>query len=185
MSDSFGGYKMLENIKIDQIKAVVMDVDGVLTDGTFWWDSNNVELKRFCFADITGIPFAQKAGIKIALMSGESSVSGMAIVERYAQKLKIEEIYKGCKDKAKSIIEFAKRNNFDLSEICFIGDDVNDLPAMKIVGLSVAPPNAHPSVLKSVDFITRHRGGDGAVREFLDMLLEQKMKAKETITIGV
>ena len=167
---------MINPEDVVRIKAVVSDVDGVLTDGTFWWDSGDLELKRFCFEDITGIPLALKAGIKIALMSGESSPSGMAIVERYAKKLKIEDIYKGCHDKAKAVTEYAKKHNLDLSEICFVGDDINDLPAMAIVGLSVAPPNAHPSVLKKVKFVTAHYGGHGAVREILDMLLENRSK---------
>ena len=165
---------MIGHVNFNQIKAVVMDVDGVLTDGTFWWDTSNIELKRFCFADITGIPLAQKAGIKLALISGESSVAGMAIVGRYAKKLKIEDVYKGCKDKAKTIIDFAQKYGFNLSEICFIGDDIQDLPAIKIAGLSVAPPNAHPTVLQSVDVVTKREGGRGAVRELLDMLLKRK-----------
>jgi 3-deoxy-D-manno-octulosonate 8-phosphate phosphatase (KDO 8-P phosphatase) len=164
-----------------QIKAIVTDVDGVLTDGTFWWDANELELKRFCFADITGIPLAQKAGIRIALMSGESSVSGMAIVERYAKKLNIEDVYKGCHDKAKAVTEFAEKHKIALSEICFVGDDINDLPAMKRAGLSVAPLDSHKSVLKSADFITASAGGHGVIREVVDILLEIRSKDRKTV----
>lgn len=167
---------MNDESKLSKIKAVITDVDGVLTDGTFWWDAGDTELKRFCFADITGIPLAMKAGIRIVLMSGESSASGMAIVERYAKKLKIEDIYKGCHDKAQAVNEFAKKYKYDLSEICFVGDDINDLPALKIVGLSAAPLNAHPSVLQSVNIVARNMGGNGVIREILDMLLEHKSK---------
>ena len=171
---------MKKQTKLSRIKAVVTDVDGVLTDGTFWWDAGGkLELKRFCFADITGIPLAMKAGLKIALMSGESSPSGMAIVERYAKKLKIEDIYKGCHDKAKAVTEFARRHKIGLSEICFVGDDINDLPAMKIVGLSAAPKNAHPSVLRHVNIVTSSAGGFGVIREIIDMLLENKSKQRE------
>lgn len=162
------------NGMLDKIKAVAMDVDGVLTDGTFWWDQNGKELKRFCFADVTGIPLAQEAGLFLALISGESSASGIAIVERYAKKLKIRDVYKGCKDKALALKEFAQSNGLELSEVCFMGDDINDLPAMEIAGFSVAPPNAHLSVLKRVNFITQHKGGDGAVRELLDMIVENR-----------
>ena len=167
---------MIKKKNINQIKAIAMDVDGVLTDGAFWWDANGLELKRFCFADRTGIPLAQKAGIKFALISGESSVSGMAIVARYAQKLQIEDVYSGCHDKAKAITDFAEKNKLALREICFIGDDINDLPAIKIVGHSVAPSNAHPTVLAKVDFITKRGGGQGAVREFLDLLLKKRSR---------
>lgn len=159
---------------LHKIKAVAMDVDGVLTDGTFWWDQNEVELKRFCFTDITGIPLAQKAGIILAIISGESSDSGKAIVERYAKKLNIKTVYKGCHDKGFALREFAEKNKLDLSEVCYIGDDINDLPAIEIAGFSVAPANAQPAVLKKVNLITQHHGGDGAVRELLDMIIEDR-----------
>lgn len=160
-----------------KIKAIAIDVDGVLTDGTIWWDKNDLELKRFCFADVTGIPLAQKAGIIIILISGESSESGMAIVERFAKKLKINDTYKGCKDKAAALKDFAQKYSIDLTEICFIGNDVNDLPAIEIAGLSAAPPNAHPTVLTKVDLITQKPGGFGAVRELLDLIIQNNSKA--------
>lgn len=163
---------------LKEIKAVAMDVDGVLTDGTFWWDKDNLELKRFCFADVTGIPRAKNAGIVLALISGESSDSGMAIVERYSKKLKIEDIFKGCKDKAAALHQFSEKHGLSPAEVCYIGDDINDLPAMELAGLSVAPPNAHASVLERADIITKHEGGHGAVRELLDMLLESKSERK-------
>ncbi|OGS06017.1 MAG: hypothetical protein A2204_07570, partial [Elusimicrobia bacterium RIFOXYA1_FULL_47_7] len=151
--------------KLAKIKAIVTDVDGVLTDGTFWWDKDELELKRFHFADITGIPLAQRAGIKIALMSGESSHSGMAIVDRYSKKLRIEDVYKGCHDKQRAVKEFAKKYGLELSDICFVGDDINDLPAMMVTGLSVAPKNANDSVLEFVDIISSKDGGQGVIRE--------------------
>ena len=161
---------------LNKIKAVAMDCDGVLTDGTFWWDQNEVELKRFCFADITGIPLAHKAGIMLAIITGDSSNSGKGIVDRYAKKLNIKTVYKGCHDKAAALREFAANNKLDLSEICFIGDDINDLPAMDIAGFSVAPANAQPAVLKKANLVTQRQGGDGAVRELLDMIIEERNK---------
>ena len=163
---------------LDNIKAVAMDVDGVLTDGTFWWDQNEQELKRFCFADRTGIAMAQKAGIFFAIISGESSISGSAIVKRYAKKLKINTVYTGCHDKASALREFVEKNEIDLSEVCFIGDDINDLPAIEIAGFSAAPSNAHSAVLERVNYVTQHPGGFGAVRELLDMILKLKMENK-------
>ncbi|OGC22515.1 phosphatase [candidate division WOR-1 bacterium RIFOXYB2_FULL_42_35] len=165
---------MINQNKIKRIKAVVMDVDGVLTDGTFFWDSGTLELKRFCFADRTGIPLAQKAGLIIALMSGESSEAGMAIVDRYAQKLNITAVYKGCRDKGKAIKEFAQKQQLKLAETCFMGDDINDIPAIKLAGFSAAPADANPAVLKTVDLVTKRTGGHGAVRELLDLILEKK-----------
>ena len=93
---------------LKNIQAVAMDVDGVLTDGMYWWGSNGEELKRFCFADSTGISRAMKAGIRIALISGESSEAGMTLVQRFADKLKITDVYKGCHDKAPALRDFAQ-----------------------------------------------------------------------------
>lgn len=151
-----------------------MDVDGVLTDGGFWWSAGGEELKRFCFADVTGISQARNAGLSIALISGESSQSGMALVQRFADKLKITDLYKGCHDKAEALRDFAARHGLALSEICYIGDDIIDIPAMKISGLAVAPANAHPLALAQADAVTDLGGGYGAVRETLDLILHQK-----------
>ncbi len=160
------------------IKAVVLDVDGVLTDGTVWWSANGDELKRFCFADVTGIPLAKKVGIIIGLISGESSSSGMQIVDRFAAKLGITDVYKGCHDKAAALNTFATKYNISLSMVCFMGDDINDLPALKVAGLSAAPANAQASVRQQVDVVTQQRGGHGAVRELLDMLIANQQKDK-------
>lgn len=157
-----------------RIKAVAMDVDGVLTDGTFWWGGNGEEFKRFCFADTTGISQALRAGILIALISGESSTSGMNLVQRFADKLKITNVYKGCHDKAAAIREFAEKNQLQLSEICFIGDDFIDIPAMEIVGLAAAPADAQVKARLKAQIVTNRAGGQGAVREVLDAILENK-----------
>jgi 3-deoxy-D-manno-octulosonate 8-phosphate phosphatase (KDO 8-P phosphatase) len=151
-----------------------MDVDGVLTDGTFWWGANGEEFKRFCFADATGISLALRAGIKIALISGESSQHGMALVERYANKLNITNLYKGCHDKAAAIRDFAEKNQLRLAEICFIGDDFIDIQAMAIVGLAAAPADAQPAAKSKAQLVTVRSGGHGAVREVLDTVLNNK-----------
>ena len=158
---------------IDKVRAVAMDVDGVLTDGTFWWGSNGEEFKRFCFADVTGIALAQKAGIRIALISGESSPAGMALVQRFADKLKITDVHKGCHDKAAAVREFAAKHHLDLSELCFIGDDVIDIPAMAAVGLAVAPADAQSGARSQAHMVTARNGGGGAVREVLDLILKK------------
>ena len=163
--------KSKDLIALKKIRAIAMDVDGVLTDGTFWWDTGELELKRFCFADITGIPLAQKAGVFIGLISGESSASAKAIVDRYAKKLKIQDVVTGCHDKAGALRLFAEKHGLDLTEVCFMGDDINDLPALNIAGLSAAPSNAHPSVLETVTIVVKKNGGHGAVREIIDIVL--------------
>jgi 3-deoxy-D-manno-octulosonate 8-phosphate phosphatase (KDO 8-P phosphatase) len=162
---------------LGKIRAVILDVDGVLTDGTFWWGTKNEELKRFSFADTTGIALAQKAGLVLALASAESSPAGVAIVKRFARKLMIKDVYSACGEKSVVVREVARRHGLDLSEVCFVGDDVNDLPAMGIVGVSAAPANAHPSVLAKARLRLRHRGGRGAVRELLDSWMESRSRS--------
>jgi 3-deoxy-D-manno-octulosonate 8-phosphate phosphatase (KDO 8-P phosphatase) len=155
-----------------QIKAVALDVDGVLTDGAFWWGPDNAEWKRFSFRDVMGISRASKAGLVFALISGEEN----ALLTRYAREMNITSVYQGCKDKAAALRSFAQLQGLDLAQVCFMGDDVNDLAAMSIAGLSAAPSNAHPSVLKQAKLVTSRTGGQGAVREVLDLILEHKHK---------
>ena len=87
------------------------------------------------------------------------------------QKLGISDVYKDCKDKASALRDFSERHGLSLQEICFIGDDVNDLAALSIVGLSACPADARPSIRETCQLVTKHAGGNGAVREIVDMLL--------------
>ena len=152
---------------LETIRAVAIDVDGVLSDGGLWWGPDGEEWKRFCFADIMGVSLARRAGLILALISGENS----PLVDRYAEKMVIRHVVKGCRDKATALSEFAAAAGVKLTEICFMGDDVNDLPAMAIAGLSAAPANAASLVLARASFIAKAPGGNGAVRELMDALL--------------
>ncbi len=149
------------------VRAIALDVDGVLTDGTFWWGPNGEEFKRFSFADIMGISLGRKAGLVFALISGEDS----PLIDRFAQKMGIADVYKGCKDKAAALRSFAAGHGLALSQVCFMGDDVNDLAALRLAGVAAAPSSAHESVRQCATLITRHSGGDGAVRELIDWAL--------------
>ena len=157
------------------IKAIALDVDGVLTDGGFWWGPNGEEWKRFSFTDIMGLSLARKAGLRIALISGEDS----PLVDRLAAKMGITDVHKNCKDKAEALRSFADRNQLPLDEICFMGDDVNDLGALEIAGLSAAPADARRAVLEKVSFVSGHTGGNGAVRELIDAILTARHRATE------
>src|SRR5439155_267704 len=154
-------------VNLAAIRAVALDVDGVLTDGGVWWGPNGEEWKRFCFADIMGVSLAKKSGLALALISGEDS----PLVDRFAAKMGIPDIEKNCKDKARALRSFATRRGLDLSEICFMGDDVNDLEAMEIAGLAAAPASAVSAALKKAAFIATKNGGNGAVRELVDAIL--------------
>lgn len=151
---------------IPEIKAVALDVDGVLTDGTFWWGVDGSELKRFSFRDVMGIARAMRGGLLFALISGEQN----ALVDRYAKKMNITHVFQGCKDKAAALRSFAESQQLSLASICFMGDDVNDLVAMKIAGFSAAPADAHESVVAAASYVTDCPAGRGAVRELLDYL---------------
>jgi 3-deoxy-D-manno-octulosonate 8-phosphate phosphatase (KDO 8-P phosphatase) len=120
---------------VTRIRAVALDVDGVLTDGTFLWGPEGEEFKRFSFRDVMGVSLARKSGIVFALISGEAS----PLVDRFAQKMGIAAVYKGCKDKGAALREFAGTHGIPLEEVCFVGDDVNDLPAFADGGAGREP----------------------------------------------
>ena len=158
---------------LETLQAIAFDVDGVLTDGKLTWGPSGEEAKTFAFSDIMGVSLARRLGIRMALISGEST----SHVDRYAEKLKIPHVVKGCRDKATALREFAERFSVPLQHTCFFGDDVNDLFAMEIAGVCACPKNAAEEVLEFVcgrGFVATQHGGHGAVREFVDALLKAR-----------
>ena len=152
-----------------------MDIDGVLTDGAFYWGPEGQEWKRFSFYDVMGISLGRKAGLIFALISGENNI----LIDRFADKTGIVDIYKGSKDKAAALRSFAEKNALSLTQVCFMGDDVNDLPALELAGLSAAPASAHDDVRKKVLLITQHNGGQGAVRELIEYVLINNLQEQK------
>ncbi len=144
-----------------------MDVDGVLTDGAFIWSTSGEELKRFSFEDVMGLSRARQAGLELGLISGEDSV----LVDRFATKLGIRCVFKGCKHKGVALQDFCRITGIPLERTAFVGDDVNDLPALAVAGLSVAPANAQPQVKSRVSMVMERSGGQGAVRQLVEILL--------------
>jgi 3-deoxy-D-manno-octulosonate 8-phosphate phosphatase (KDO 8-P phosphatase) len=155
-------------VDLERIKAVVLDVDGVLTDGALYWGSGSEEWKRISFLDVMGISIGQRAGLRFALVSGEEGV----LLDRLVQMLKISDVYRGCKDKAGALRDFANNAGLSLAQVCYMGDDVNDVPAMRLVGLAAAPASAHRSAREAAQLVTERDGGHGAVREIVDLLLQ-------------
>jgi 3-deoxy-D-manno-octulosonate 8-phosphate phosphatase (KDO 8-P phosphatase) len=149
------------------IEALVMDVDGVLTDGTFLWSASGEESKRFSFEDVMGLSRARRAGLKLGLISGEDS----PLIDRFADKIGISNVVKGCKEKGVALSEFSQSTGIPLERIAYIGDDVNDLPALAIAGLGVAPANAQPPVKAAAALVLARSGGQGAARELVEMIL--------------
>jgi len=160
-----------------KVRALAIDVDGVLTDGGLWWGPEGQEWKRFSFADIMGVSLARRAGLILALISGENS----PLVDRYAEKMLIKHVVKGCRDKAAAVRSFAAAAGVSLAEVCFMGDDVNDLPAMAISGVSAAPSNGASIVLKRAQFVAKAAGGNGAVRELVDALLAARQLTPQEV----
>jgi 3-deoxy-D-manno-octulosonate 8-phosphate phosphatase (KDO 8-P phosphatase) len=158
--------------KARRIKMVLIDVDGVMTDGGLYYTAEGNELKRFHAHDGYGVVRAREHGLKIGIISGRST----PIVTARARVLKIDDVYQDRMDKVNAMREVQERYGFRDEEFAFIGDDLFDLPLLAIVGLSAAPGNALPQVRRAVHYVARHTGGNGAVREVLDLILDSQTK---------
>lgn len=150
-----------------QIKLLALDVDGVLTNGTIWLSADGQEYKCFHTHDGYGIRFAQQAGITIAVISGRRSET----VTRRLQELNVKHIYQGCGDKLPVLQKLMSKLNISLEEVAYVGDDIPDLPVIKKVGLGIAVANAVAEVKSAADWVTTKPGGEGAVREACEYIL--------------
>ncbi len=156
--------------KLRRIKMVLLDVDGVLTDGGIYYSANGVEMKRFNAQDGYAAVRAHEHGLKLGIVSGRST----PIVESRAKDLKVEELFQGSSDKVATMDEIRQRHSLTRREIAFVGDELFDIPLLMAVGFSAAPSNARREVKKAVDYVTRASGGEGAVREVIDLILENQ-----------
>ncbi len=156
--------------RLKKIKVVVMDVDGVLTDGKIIVDSNGVESKNFDVQDGLGIVYLKKCGIKTAIISARLS----EVVKFRANDLSIDQVFVGVYPKIGAYEEMRKNFGVSDEEICFIGDDVVDLSVLKRVGLAVAVDNAVFEVKRAAHYVTKRSGGNGAVREVIELILKAK-----------
>lgn len=156
--------------KIKPIKLILMDVDGVLTDGGIILGSNGFEMKIFNVQDGAGVTLARKAGLKVGIITGRESEA----VARRVQELKMDVVSQGHFNKLGEYERIKNEMNLDDSEIAYIGDDILDLCILERVGFAAAPQNARPEVKSQVAYVTRANGGNGAVRELIDMILKEK-----------
>jgi YrbI family 3-deoxy-D-manno-octulosonate 8-phosphate phosphatase len=152
------------------VRLLCVDVDGVLTDAGMYYGPDGEVLKKFNTRDGMGLARVREAGIAVAIISGEDS----AIVHARAAKLKIDDVFSGVSNKRAVIDELCARNNLELDEVAFIGDDLNDLPALECVGLACAVADAAEPVQTAAHYVTQRRGGDGAVREVCEFLIAAK-----------
>jgi len=153
--------------KLKKIKMLLLDVDGVLTDGSIIYTSNGTELKVFNVHDGYGITKAIASGIRVGIITGRQS----EVVERRAKELGIVDLYQGSVDKMTPYEEIKKVHNLRDEEVAYIGDDMFDIPLLSKVGFSAAPSSARREVKRVVDYITKASGGNGAVREVIDLIL--------------
>lgn len=154
--------------KAGKIKLLILDVDGVMTDGSIIIDNNGNELKRFNVRDGHGIKMLQRAGIKVAIITGRIS----DVVNRRALELGITDVYQKIFKKSASYEELLEKYKLGNENVAFMGDDIVDVELLKRAGLSAVPADADQEAKKYADIEMKNRGGRGAVREFTDMLLK-------------
>ena len=161
--------KSLKN-KIKNISLIISDVDGVLTDGSIFIGSEGTEFMKFNVEDGAGVAFARLASIPIVLISGRKSKA----TSIRAKELKIEHCFQGSLDKTTAYKEVCKIYNISPENIAYIGDGLIDIPVMLKSGFSVAPPNGHQSVKDISDYITKKSGGEGVLREVIELILKEQ-----------
>ncbi len=153
-----------------QIRLLVLDVDGVLTDGRLWFGPDGELVKSFHVRDGVGIKALLGAGVEVAIISGRRSLA----VERRATELGLRHVRQGCDNKAEALRALIAELSVHTDAIACVGDDTPDLPMMALVALPIAVADAHPDVLAAARHVTRAAGGAGAVREICDLLLDAR-----------
>lgn len=155
-----------------KIELLLLDVDGVLTDGKLFFSNSGEEIKAFHSLDGHGIKMLKKAGIEVGLITGRRSV----LLEKRAADLGIDILLQGREDKIVALEEIRAQLQLENENICYAGDDFPDLPALRAVGLSFSVPNGHCDIVSEVDAITETAGGMGAAREITDYILKAQDK---------
>lgn len=155
------------------IELLVLDVDGVLTDGRLHISASGEEFKVFHVRDGSGIVALRRAGVEVAIISGRDSPA----VQRRADELGIRHVRQGIADKEAALEELLRATGFGAGQVACVGDDTPDVPILRRARLAVAVADAHPSALGAAHFVTQARGGLGAVREVCDLLLEARKPA--------
>lgn len=159
---------------LQRIRLFATDVDGVLTDAGMYYAESGDEWKKFNTRDGMGIKLLQKAGFITAIVTQERT----KIVARRAEKLAIPELHQGVMDKLTLIREMAGRHGLSLNQVAYIGDDVNDLESLRAVGFSASPADGMPVICDAVDYVCVKKGGEGAVREVAELLLQARTSSK-------
>ncbi|TWT48177.1 3-deoxy-D-manno-octulosonate 8-phosphate phosphatase KdsC [Rubripirellula amarantea] len=164
----------------EPIRCILSDVDGVMTDGRIIYDSSGVETKQFNVRDGLGIKLWMKSGFRFGILTARNS----PVVQRRGEELGIDSIQQGFEQKLPAAMETWQSWGIAPAEVCYIGDDLPDLPVMRQVGLAVAPVDASLDVRNQAQWVLRSKGGEGAVRELVDRLLRAKNRWEEHVRVS-
>lgn len=158
--------------KIGKVKVLILDVDGVLTDGRIVISDDGQETKFFNVRDGHGLKMIRRAGVEVMFLTGRKS----RVVEHRARELGVERVYQGALDKLAVLQEILNSTGLSPGDVAYMGDDIVDLPVLRRAGFSVTVSDAHEDVLKAVDLVTKNPGGRGAVREVCEIILKVQGK---------
>jgi len=161
--------------RASKIKLLLTDVDGVLTDTGVYYSAKGEEMKRFSIRDGMGV---ERLRSLVNVETGIITREDTEIVKSRAKKLKITELHLGVLEKDKILNEILERKNLSIEEVAYIGDDTNDIEIMKRVGLSACPNDATEFAKNAADYITKNNGGNGAFRDFAELIIQAKLKLK-------
>lgn len=150
------------------MKYLVIDVDGTMTDGGIYYDEHGNESKKFCTRDGAGFFAARQSGIKIIVLTGREC----AATSRRMKEMQVDFLFQNVKDKASFLRAFMEEHNIRKSEIGYIGDDLNDLAPMRLTGFVGCPADSCEEIIRVADYVSRKKGGCGAVRDVVEVLLK-------------
>ena len=152
-------------------KLILTDIDGVWTDGGMYYDQEGSELKKFNTYDSAGVLFAHHIGIPVGILTGENT----NIVKRRSNKLKMDYLYLGCKDKMSAVSDLCPQLGITLEDVAYIGDDLNDMKLLKLVGWAGVPSSAPTYIQKLANVKLAKRGGEGVFREFVETIFGEEL----------
>ena len=158
--------------KVKKIKLLVVDVDGVMTDGSILYGNFNDDYRRFNVQDGFGFVLLHKAGLKSAIISAKSSKA----LQRRAKELKIHVLSQNAENKLKVFRNILKKLKLKSEDACYIGDDLMDMPVLGVAGVAVTVPQACDEIKHVADYVTKRNAGDGAVREVIELILKEQDK---------
>ena len=153
-----------------QIKYLIIDVDGTMTDASIYYDEDGNEIKKFCTRDGVGFLAAKRAGIQLIVMTGRKCKS----TERRMKELGVDYIFQGTQNKREFLENFMREKDISKAEVGYIGDDINDYPAMLLAGFIGCPEDSCELVKSKADYVSKVKGGRGAVRDVIEVLLKER-----------